>query len=151
MFCPISRELEKNLFRSLNRVVKPALRAGFGSSRLSPVGAVLLETTGRKSGRSYQTPLLASQVADLLLVSTVRSGSQWVKNLAAGPHSQVWLRGRPRPVTAYVIEAGRLALEGLPPPSTSARRLIEALQPLSRLTGASFAILQPTKSQPVPS
>ena len=55
-------QIEKPFFRTLNKYLEPAIRAGFGSTGLAPVGAVVLETTGRKSGRTYKTPVLASQV-----------------------------------------------------------------------------------------
>lgn len=141
MLCQILQPLEKKFFRTLNNYLEPLLEAGVGSPGLAPVGAVVLETKGRKSGRTYKVPLLASEVANLLLISTVRGRSQWIKNLAAKPQTRVWLRGRLQSVTAYVIGPELASLETLPEPSPLTRRLIEGLEPLSRLTGASFAIL----------
>ena len=55
--------LEAEFFRTLNAFVEPAVRMGFGSPWIVPVGAVVLETTGRRSGRSYRTPVLATEIA----------------------------------------------------------------------------------------
>ena len=101
----------------------------------------MLETTGRKSGRTYKTPVLASEFASLLLISTVRSRSQWVKNLAATPQTNVWLRGQSVPVTAYVVGAGLSHSEDVPAPSPLVQFLVKRLGRLSKLTGANFAIL----------
>jgi hypothetical protein len=69
--------IEKRFFRTLNTYLEPLISTGLGSPGVTPVGAVVLETTGRKSGRTYKTPVLASEFATLLLVSTVRS--RWAK------------------------------------------------------------------------
>ena len=135
------QSVEKKLFRTLNSYLEPLIRTGVGSPGLSPVGAVVLETSGRKSGRTYKTPILASEFADLLLVSTVRSGSQWIKNLAATPQTQVWIRGQTVPVTAYVIGPELSESEEMPAPSPLVQFLIRRLRRLSKLTGANFAIL----------
>lgn len=79
--------LEIDFFRCINSVVEPLVRIGFGSPRLWPTGLIVVETQGRKSGRTLNVPLLATRLGALVLVSTVRSRrSQWVKNLAAHPH-----------------------------------------------------------------
>lgn len=141
MLCQNLETFEKKFFRTLNRYLEPLIEAGVGSPGLVPVGTVVLETIGRRSGRTYQIPVVASEISNLLVVSTVRGRSQWVKNVAAKPHIQVWLRGRLRPATAYVVGAAQTTDEELPPPSPLAQKLIEILKPISRLTGSSFAVL----------
>jgi deazaflavin-dependent oxidoreductase (nitroreductase family) len=141
MFCQNLQLVEKRFFRTLNSYLEPLIRTGVGSPGLVPVGAIVMETTGRKSGHTYKTPVLASEFADLLLVSTVRSKSQWVKNLAATPQTQVWLRGQTVPVTAYVVGPQLPEAEGVMSPSPLVRFLIRRLKRLSKLTGANFAIL----------
>ena len=141
MFRQRLQSVEKRVFRTLNSYLEPVIRTGVGSPGFTPVGAVVLETTGRKSGLTFKTPVLASEFADLLLISTVRSGSQWVKNLAAAPQTQVWLRGQSVPVMAYVIGPEIPSLEALPETSPVVRFLIQRLRRLSKLTGTSFAIL----------
>jgi deazaflavin-dependent oxidoreductase (nitroreductase family) len=141
MFRKSFRSLEKSFFRTLNTYLEPLISTGFGSPGLKPVGAVVLETTGRKSGRTYKTPVLASEFATLLLVSTVRSRSQWIKNLAATPQTIVWVRGESVPVTAYVVGPRLSPSEEIPPPSPIVKFLINRLRRWSKLAGANFAIL----------
>ena len=83
------------LFRTLNTVARPLVRLGMGSPVPMAPGAVVVETTGRKSGLKREVPLLAWNNGCHLFVSTVRGDSQWVKNLEADPHATVWLNGRP--------------------------------------------------------
>jgi deazaflavin-dependent oxidoreductase (nitroreductase family) len=75
--------LSKTVFDSINRVVRPLARRG----------VVVLETTGRRSGLPREVPLLATRLGDRLYVSTVRTGSQWVRNAEADPRVGVWLHG----------------------------------------------------------
>ena len=99
--------LEAEFFRTLNAFVEPAVQMGFGSPWIVPLGAVVLETTGRRSGRSYRTPVLAAEIEGHLLVSTVRaSRSQWIKNTRAHPDVRYWLRGQEREATALVYAPG---------------------------------------------
>src|ERR1700730_2345986 len=95
--------LEAEFFRGLNQFVEPLVRAGLGAPVLFPAGAIVVETRGRKSGRRSNVPLLAALVGDLVVVSTVRRRSNWVKNLAAHPEIRYWLGGREREATAYAI------------------------------------------------
>jgi deazaflavin-dependent oxidoreductase (nitroreductase family) len=143
------QSLEKPFFRTVNSYLEPLIRTGFGSPRLTPVGAIVLETKGRKTGRTYKMPVLASEFADFLIVSTVRSRSQWVKNLAATPQTRVWLRGQPQPVTAHIIASDANQATKPRVSSPQAELLVEGLRPLSKLTGVNFAVLEKQASQQI--
>lgn len=103
----------QSAFRSLNQVVMPAVKAGFGGPLPVGNGLVILETVGRKSGKTRQVPLVASRLGDTVWVSTVRSNSLWVKNLAAEPKVQVWIGGRKRSATANILASEPLAVVSL--------------------------------------
>lgn len=93
---------EQQFFRTLNRLVEPAVRAGFGSPVAGP-GTFVVETTGRRSGLPRRVPVLGARVGDTIVVSTVRSRSQWIRNLEHRPDADVWVAGRRRPATATVV------------------------------------------------
>ncbi len=98
----VREKVERRVFASLNKVVEPAVRLGLGSPMPVGVGAVILETTGRNSGRPRSVPLLAARLGDHVVVSTLRGSSQWAKNLDSEPNAHLWLHGNRRPVSGRV-------------------------------------------------
>lgn len=92
----------QQLFRSLNRVVKPLVKAGIGSPWPVGLGAVVMEATGRISGEPREVPLLGVRLGDKVVVSTVREKSQWLKNVEANGETAVWYCGRRHDTTAAV-------------------------------------------------
>jgi deazaflavin-dependent oxidoreductase (nitroreductase family) len=89
-------------FRALNSVVRPAVKVGIGNPFPVGAGAVVLETTGRKSGLVRFVPVLATRIGDVLTVSTVRDDSQWLANIEADENVAVWLQGHRHGATAAV-------------------------------------------------
>ncbi len=99
----VPRPSSRLALRALNRVVVPAVRAGVGSPPpLVGPGLVVLETTGRVTGRPRQVPLLAARLGSQVSVATVRPGSQWARNLQADPSATLWMDGRRHAVTGTV-------------------------------------------------
>lgn len=90
------------LFRALNGVVRPLAKRGLGSPVPVGIGIVTVENRGRVSGRTFEVPLMAARLGDRVVAATVRSESQWIRNLEAEPASAVWLWGRRRPARADV-------------------------------------------------
>ena len=142
-----TRELERveaEFYRSLNLVVEPLVRAGLlGAPGPWWMGPIVVETRGRKTGRIFNVPLPATQVGDLLVVSTLRGQrAQWVKNLAAHPDVRYWLGGRPYEARAFVFPPGQAlpTRESMPPLVQS---LASSLVPLATQFGFTGAILSP--------
>src|ERR1700690_360603 len=103
---PTPCTVEVQFFRMLNRLVEPQIRAGWASPRFVPGGLIVLETTGRRTGRRSRIPLAALRVDGHVLISTFRGArSEWVKNASANSNVRYWLRGRPRPARALVISS----------------------------------------------
>jgi deazaflavin-dependent oxidoreductase (nitroreductase family) len=111
------QKFERDLFRTLNRFVEPAVRKGILSPKCAPVGLILLETIGFKSGVVRSTPLLATHVGDYTFVSTVRGKqSFWIKNLQQQPDISFYKGGRQKKASSVVItsETDPQALDSLP-------------------------------------
>jgi hypothetical protein len=139
-------QLESTLFNTLNLVTEPLIRAGLGNPVCWPAGAIVLEITGRKTERTHKVPLLAARIGSLLVVSTVRRRSQWLKNLAAHPDARYWLGGRPQAARAFVMAPGidSPKIDSMP---LMVSYLATILIPQSQLLGMGFAILAPSKSE----
>jgi deazaflavin-dependent oxidoreductase (nitroreductase family) len=134
--------VEVQFFRMLNRLVEPQIRAGWASPRFVPGGLIVLETTGRRTGRRARVPLAAIRIDGHVLISTFRgSRSEWVQNLSAHPDVRYWLRGQPRPALALVISA-RHRPRGHQELPAAVRWLVRLLVPYT-YAGWAFAVLAP--------
>lgn len=82
-------------FRATNGRVGNKWRIGAGWKK--PVPTLLLEHVGRKSGRTFVTPLLYMQDgADIVVVASqggLPKNPQWYANLAAHPDTRISLKG----------------------------------------------------------
>ena len=139
-------ELEAAYFSAVNQIVEPAVRSGFGSPGILPMGLIVLETKGRRTGRWHRMPVLASVIGSYLLISTVRGRrSHWVRNLGRSTEVQYWSWGRLRSARAILFAPDREPpdLEGLPPPFAS---LGASLACLATVLGCAFALLVPEDS-----
>ena len=95
---------ERDLFRKLNGVLEPLIRKGMGSPVFMPVGTIVIETKGFKSGQTRRTPLMTLRIGPYWLLSTVRGDrSFWVKNLEKQPSVHYFFAGLKRKATATVF------------------------------------------------
>lgn len=99
-------------FRRSNGRIGNKWRIGAGFRK--PVDTLLLEHTGRRSGRVFTTPLLYLLDGDGWVVVASQGGlprdPQWFHNLRAHPETRIHLRGRANvPVTATVAAPQRRA------------------------------------------
>ncbi|NNC81833.1 MAG: nitroreductase family deazaflavin-dependent oxidoreductase [Acidimicrobiales bacterium] len=121
-------DLTRRGFDTLNRVMVPLVKAGVGTPPPIGLGLVVLETTGRVSGKPRQVPLVATRFGNQVNVSTVRGQSQWVKNLQAQPNGAIWVDGRKREATACV-EPGPLNVASLSLDQDESAKRSEAKNP----------------------
>lgn len=139
MFEQMLTEFQKQFFSGLNTFAEPLIRAGFGNPLFWPIGAIVIETIGRKSGRRINVPVLATRIGKVVVISTVRRNSQWLKNMAANPEVRYWLAGQPREAKASIITPDeKTSLDNLSPQTDC---LANFLQQQSRLLGINFALL----------
>lgn len=141
MFAQALFDIQKEFFNGFNRIAEPLIRAGFGTPLFWPTGVIVVETIGRKSGRKINVPVWATRIGGMVVFSTVRRNSQWLKNLAANPEVRYWLAGQPHEAVASIFTSNeKMALSNLSP---LAECLANFLHQQSRLLGISFALLTP--------
>ena len=139
----LTTQAEADLYRAVNAVVEPLVRAGFASPGLLPTGLIVLETTGARSGQPRRVPLVATIFDGCVFLATVRGArSLWITNVVAQPRVRYWLAGREHRGRAHVFapDVPRPATERLP---IFARAAAEGLLPPATLLGWSFAVIGP--------
>ncbi|HEV7665529.1 MAG TPA: nitroreductase family deazaflavin-dependent oxidoreductase [Chloroflexota bacterium] len=110
---PLPRRLAR-----INRVVTNRIFAPL-AGRVPPW--ILLEHTGRRSGRQYRTVAMAFPTANgggrqLAIALTYGESADWVQNILAAQSGRVKWAGRWRTITAAHLLHGRPALALLPLP-----------------------------------
>lgn len=100
------------VFKLTNGRIGSKWRVGAGFKKPAPT--LLMEHTGRTSGRRFTTPLLyLADGANVVVVASqggLPKNPQWFANLKANPDTRVHLRGeRGRPVRARVASAAEKA------------------------------------------
>src|SRR3989441_5852273 len=102
------RDFASNFFHTLNSVVEPVVRTRcFSPNLFAPTGLIVLETTGRRSGKSHQTPVFAMLMDGHLIVRTFRGErSEWFKNLRKNPDVAYWTRGEKKAARAVIHAPG---------------------------------------------
>jgi len=119
------------------------VRAGcFSPNLFAPTGLIVLETTGRRSGKTHQTPVFAMLMDGHLIVRTFRGErSAWFQNLRANPKVAYWSGGQKIPARAEVHAPGEeCQTAGLPP--GAALGILAAAMGV-RMLGWRFAVLVP--------
>jgi len=122
------------------------VRAGcFSPNLFAPTGLIVLETTGRRSGKTHQTPVFAMLMDGHLIVRTFRGErSAWFQNLRANPKVAYWSGGQKIPARAEVHAPGEeCQTAGLPP---SVALGISVAATAVRMWGWRFAVLVPENS-----
>jgi deazaflavin-dependent oxidoreductase (nitroreductase family) len=108
----IASRAHVGVFKLTNGHIGSKWRVGAGFRKPAPT--LLLEHTGRKSGKEFTTPLLyLADGANLVVVASqggMPKNPQWFANLKAHPDTRVHLRGeRGRPVRARVASPSEKA------------------------------------------
>lgn len=138
----LARTIETEFFRMLNHLVEPRIRAGCASPRLAPGGLVVVEITGRRTGRRTRVPLAATHIQDHVVVSTFRGRrSQWVKNLLANPDVRLWRDGSAQHARAVVLAPDHRPRRASELPA-ALRWVLSFLTPYT-YAGWAFAVLAP--------
>ena len=132
--------LETEFYRTLDTILRPIASSGVAAPGVSPVGLIVLETTGWRSGRSHRTPVLATALGDRLLVSTYRGRrSHWVQNLLRDPDLRYWTGAEPHAATACVVAPDA----ELPDGDSLPQAAMAWLGCIADVSGCAFVVLTP--------
>ena len=132
--------LERQAFRALNTIARPPIQRGFGSPCLTPWGLVVLEHTGRQTGRTHASPLWALRLDHRVVVATYRkTRSHWIRNLKHQPETHLWMNGERKPVRAHVLDPSQCH-DADAPDSIAERIARPVLHALRALLAAGFAV-----------
>jgi deazaflavin-dependent oxidoreductase (nitroreductase family) len=115
--------LFRNRIRAFNkRFLNPLILKFAGFSRNS---FAVIRHVGRRSGKSYETPIIVKQVGDQFVIAlTYGPEVDWYRNIQAAGHCTLLWQGRvynlekPEPIA---VQAG---LQAFPPPQNLILRLV---------------------------
>ncbi len=132
--------LEKDFYQALDSILGPIADSGVAAPGSLPLGLIVLETTGWRSGKQHRTPVLATAFGDRLLVSTYRGRkSHWVQNLIRNPDIRYWTGEQSHAVTACVVAPD----EPLPLEQSEAVIAMSLLGSVADVSGFAFVVLSP--------
>lgn len=105
-----NKQLRPTLLKPYNKIILP-----IAGSRYSPYA--LLEHVGRRSGRSYVTPVGAFPYEDGFVVGlSYGADVDWCRNVMASGHAAVKWRGRTFPLERpEIIPMSTAVLQAIPP------------------------------------
>ena len=120
-----------------------SVESGFFSPDRWPVGVIVLETAGRRSGQPHSTPVMAIVIDGHAIVGTARGErSDWFRNLQASPEVRYWLGGELREGRAVIF-----APRQKHPPTDALPPLVQdavcGMLPAVDTLGCRFAVLPP--------
>ena len=132
--------LEQDFYQALDSVLGPIASSGVAAPGVVPVGLIVLETTGWRSGKQHRTPVLATAFGDRLLVITYRCRkSHWVQNLIRQPDIRYWTGTESHAVTACVVAPDAVLPDGQAIPQFA----IDWLGYFADVSGFAFVVLSP--------
>jgi deazaflavin-dependent oxidoreductase (nitroreductase family) len=106
----LSRSMPPGVLRAVGKLNVPMYRLSRGrvGGKLDKAPVMLLETTGRRSGKTRVAPVVYLDDGGSLVVIGSNAGNEgapaWALNLVANPDAAVEIRGERRPVRARVAE-----------------------------------------------
>ena len=119
----------------LNRAVVAAVRRGLhpawsalllGAWPGAVTGVAVLEHIGRRSGRTYETPLVAARTWHRLYVATLLEHPDWLRNARAAGRVTVTFAGRTAPAVVRIV-AGAHDVPALVAPGVAALHALGAI------------------------
>ena len=91
----------KFIFKFINPIITTILRSPFHG--ILSKALMLVEFTGRASGRRMRTPAAYFRESDTVVRAFTESDRQWWRNVIDGQPFHVWIEGKPYGASAEVV------------------------------------------------